>query len=76
MAQKDHFTSFTPATITVFSGANPARVARRWIAKDIWSLSSHKLVTFRSEDEDDYEHAHKIWRPKFFEVRVLRTENS
>ena len=22
------------------------------------------------------EHAHKVWRPTFFEVRVLRTENS
>ena len=22
------------------------------------------------------EHAHKVWRPTFFEERVLRTENS
>ena len=29
IAQKDDFNSFIPATITMFSGANPARVARR-----------------------------------------------
>ena len=36
------------------------------------------IGTLRSEDEEDFrtEHAHKVWKPTFFEVRVLRTEAS
>ena len=37
------------------------------------------LDTFRLEDDDDYEYefsvlrtVHKVWRPTFFEVHVLR----
>ena len=40
IALKGDFSSFVLVTITIFSGANPARVARKWIAKDIRSLSS------------------------------------
>lgn len=48
IAQKHDFNSFISATITIFSVANPARVARRWIAKDIWSLSSQLGRTFHA----------------------------
>ena len=36
------------ATITTFSGANPARQARRWIANDIQSLSSQSERAFNA----------------------------
>ena len=35
-----------PATITICSGANPARVAGKWLAKDIQRLSSHSELIF------------------------------
>ena len=46
------------------------------------ALEQFLLGTFRSEDGRlrirvyRTEYAHKVWRPTFFEVRVLRTENS
>ena len=46
VALKDYFNSFTPATITIFSSANPARVARGWITKDIRSLGSQSEPAF------------------------------
>ena len=42
MAQKDDFNSFIPAMLTIFSSANSPWVARRWVAKDIRSLSCHQ----------------------------------
>ena len=39
-AQKDDYNSFILATITINLDANPARVAREWIAVDIQSLRS------------------------------------
>ena len=56
--------------------------------KNISSLPLNLLVfetlpRQRSEDKDEYqyeffrtEHAHKVWRPTYFEVHVLRTESS
>ena len=48
ITQKDDFDSFNPATVKIFSGANPVWVAWRWIAKDIWSLSSQSENTFNA----------------------------
>ena len=49
-AQKDNSKSFILATITIFLGANPARVAQRWIAMDIyirsWSSQSERYALF------------------------------
>ena len=49
-AQKDNSKSFTLATITIFLGANPARVAQRWIAMDIyirsWGSQSERYALF------------------------------
>lgn len=38
-AQKDDFYSFIPAIIMMFSGANPAQVARQWIGNN-YSMSA------------------------------------
>ena len=35
-----------PAMITICSGANPARVAGKWLAKDIQRFSSHSELIF------------------------------
>ena len=49
-AQKDNSKSFILATITIFLGANPARVAQRWIAMDIyirsWGSQSERYALF------------------------------
>ena len=49
-AQKNNSKSFILATITIFLGANPARVAQRWIAMDIyirsWGSQSERYALF------------------------------
>ena len=49
-AQKDNSKSFILATITIFLGANPAWVAQRWIAMDIyirsWGSQSERYALF------------------------------
>ena len=49
-AQKDNSKSFILATITIYLGANPARVAQRWIAIDIyirsWGSQSERYALF------------------------------
>ena len=49
-AQKYNSKSFILATITIFLGANPARVAQRWIAMDIyirsWGSQSERYALF------------------------------
>ena len=40
--QKDDFNPFIPATSAIFSGANPALVVRRRMAKDIQSLNANQ----------------------------------
>ena len=48
VGQKGDFNSFIPATITTVLGANPVQVVRRWIAKDIRSLSSQSECAFNA----------------------------
>ena len=48
MAQKFDYNSFISATITISSGANPARVAQRCIAKDIRGLGSQSELAFNA----------------------------
>ena len=48
VAQKGDFNSFIPATIKTVLGANPVLVVRRWIAKDIRSLSSQSECAFNA----------------------------
>lgn len=47
-AQKFDYNSFISATITISSGANPARVAQRCIAKDIRGLGSQSELAFNA----------------------------
>lgn len=47
-AQKFDCNSFISATITISSGANPARVAQRCIAKDIRGLGSQSELAFNA----------------------------
>lgn len=42
------YNSFISATITISSGANPARVAQRCIAKDIRGLGSQSELAFNA----------------------------
>ena len=46
--QKDDFNPFIPATSAIFSGANPALVVRRRMAKDIQSLSCQSEHAFNA----------------------------
>ena len=48
MAQKFDCNSFISATIAISSGANPARVAQRCIAKDIRGLGSQSELAFNA----------------------------
>ena len=45
---KEVFKRSGSSSITMFSGANPARVARKWIAKDIRILSSQSECSFNT----------------------------
>ena len=46
--QKDDFNPFIPATSAIFSGANPALVVQRRMAKDIQSLSCQSEHAFNA----------------------------
>ena len=77
VAQKDYFNSFIPAKITTFSGADSTRIARRWMAKDIRSLSLNVVSNpIKSLSSHYLEICSAVLRYPFFEQHRLGRNDS
>ena len=48
IAQKGDFNSFIPVAVIIFLGADPARVAQRRLANNIWNFSGQSERAFNA----------------------------